>query len=134
MLLALLGIAITAVTAGCHSAPVLEPPRLPSISGTITLEGATTLPGNAVLAVRLVDLERHDASRVVIEQIVSRPDNFPYRYRLYYEQSSIDYSRDYGVEAAVTENGRPTWKQAQPNPVLTKGRPEIANIVLQRAQ
>ena len=120
-------------TAGCGSAPgPTEPPRLPSVTGTITLDGATSVPENAVLAVRLVDLQRTGPARVVIEQLVSSPDKFPYHYRLYYHQNSIDYSRDYGVEAVVSVFGRPTWTQADPNPVLTKDRPVVADVLLKR--
>ena len=131
-LLPLFCVAIAAMTAGCHSSPpVLETPHLPSISGTINLNGSTTVPENSVLAIRLVDLGKRDESRVIVEQLVSQPDKFPFRFRLYYEDRSIDYSRDYGVEAAVTQNGRAIWSQPQPNPVLTKNRPQVAEITLQ---
>jgi uncharacterized lipoprotein YbaY len=92
------------------------------------------VPETAVLAVRLVDLARQDTGRVVVEQLVSKPGTFPFRFRLFYNQSTLDFSRDYGIEVLVTENGRVVWKQLHPTPVLTKGRPEVVDIVLQRAQ
>jgi uncharacterized lipoprotein YbaY len=132
---AFLSIALIAMSAGCRSTPKPpEAPRLPSINGNISLDGAGSVPDTVILAVRLVDLGRSDTSRVVVEQLVSKPGAFPQKFRLYYNQPSIDYDRDYGVEALVTENGRPIWRQAQPAPVLTKGRPQVVELVLQRAR
>jgi uncharacterized lipoprotein YbaY len=126
---------LIARSAGCRSTPrAPEAPRLPSINGNISLDGASSVPDTAILAVRLVDLGRSDTSRVVVEQLVSKPGAFPQKFRLYYNQPSIDLDRDYGIEALVTENGRPVWRQAQPAPVLTKGRPQVVELVLQRAR
>ena len=123
------------MTAGCRSTPrTPEAPRLPSISGNITLDGADSVPDTAILAVRLVDLARNDSSRIIVEQLASKPGAFPQKFRLYYNQPSIDYDRDYGIEAIVTENGRPIWRQSQPAPVLTKNRPQVVELVLQRAR
>ena len=132
---ALLSFALIAIAAGCRSTPrPPEAPRLPSISGNISLDGAGTVPDTAVLAVRLVDLARDDSSRIVVEQVVSRPGAFPQKFRIFYNQSSIDPARDYGIEALVTESGRSMWTQSQPAPVLTKGRPQVVDLVLQRAR
>lgn len=133
--IALFSVAMIAMAAGCRSTPTPpEAPRLPSISGTVSLGDTTSVPEPAVLAVRLVDLGRNDPSRVVVEQLVSRPGQFPYRFRVYYDTSTIDFSRDYGIEALVTANGRPLWVQASPAPVLTKGRPQVVDLQLQRAR
>lgn len=133
--IALLSVAMIAMAAGCRSTPKTpEAPRLPSISGTISLGEATSVPETAILAVRLVDLERNDAARVVVEQLVSRPGRFPFRFRIYYNTSTIDFSHDYGIEALVTESGRPVWVPSQPAPVLTKGRPQVVDLQLQRAR
>ncbi|HUG12693.1 MAG TPA: YbaY family lipoprotein [Opitutaceae bacterium] len=132
---AFLSIALIAMSSGCRSTPKApEAPRLPSINGNITLDGANSVPDTAILAVRLVDLGRSETSRVVVEQLVSKPGAFPQKFRLYYNQPSIDLDRDYGIEALVTENGRPIWRQAQPAPVLTKGRAQVVELLLQRAQ
>lgn len=121
--------------AGCRSTPrTPEAPRLPSVSGSVSLESGGTVPDSAILSVRLVDLGRSDTTRIVVEQLVSRPGEFPFKFRIYYNQSSIDLTRDYGIEALVTENGRATWRQPQPAPVLTKGRPQVVDLVLQRAR
>lgn len=131
----LLSIALIAISPGCRSTPKTpEAPRLPSVSGNISLDGADSVPETAILAVRLVDLGRSDTSRIVVEQLVSKPGAFPQKFRLYYNQPSIDYDRDYGIEALVTENGRPLWRQSQPAPVLTKGRAQVVELVLQRAR
>lgn len=132
---AVLSLALIAMPAGCRTTPQApETPRLPSVSGSVSLENGGTVPESAILAVRLVDLGRTDEARIVVEQLVSKPRAFPFRFRIYYEQSSIDLARDYGIEALVTENGRATWRQSQPAPVLTKGRPQVVDLVLQRAR
>jgi len=133
--IALLSVAMIAMAAGCRSSSKTpEAPRLPSINGTISLGVTTSVPETAVLAVRLVDLGRSDSARVVVEQIVSKPGQFPFKFRIYYNTSSIDFSRDYGIEALVTESGRPVWIPSQPAPVLTKGRPQVVDLMLQRAR
>lgn len=132
---AFLGIAIIAMTAGCRSGPAPAPaPKLPSISGTIALEGANSVGDTAILAVRLVDLGREDSSRIIVEQLASKPGAFPQHFRLYYNQATLDFSRNFGIEVVVTENGRNVWEQTQPTPVLTKGRPEVVDITLHRAR
>jgi copper homeostasis protein (lipoprotein) len=132
--IALLSVAMIAM-AGCRSSSKApEAPRLPSISGTISLGETTSVPGTATLAVRLVDLGRNDAARIVVEQVVSQPGEFPYKFRIYYNTSSIDFSRDYGIEASVIQSGRPMWVPSQPAPVLTKGRPQVVDLLLQRAR
>lgn len=83
---------------------------------------------------RLLDLSHGDSHRVVVEQVISNPGSFPYRFRLFYRQSSIDFGSDYGIEARILSNGRPAWTQAAPTPVLTKGRPELVEIVLKSVQ
>ena len=128
-------VAAIAIAAGCGSPPGPDyDTHLPSVTGTITLDGATTVPANSELAVRLVDLSRTDTARVVVEQTISAPEEFPYHYRLYYRPNTIAYAHDYGVEAAVTVNGRAVWTQTDPNPVLTKSRPVVANIVLHQGK
>lgn len=135
MKIALLSAALIVMAAGCRSASnTPEAPRLPSISGTISLGDTTSVPETAVLAVRLVDLGRDDAARVVVEQLVSKPGEFPFRFRIFYNTSSIDFARDYGIEAIVTQSGRPLWIPSQPAPVLTKGRPQVVDLLLQRAR
>jgi len=132
---AILFTVFTALMTGCGGGQkIAPPPRLPNISGSIMLEGGGALPPTALLAVRLIDLSRQDPTRIVVEQLVSKPDAFPYRFRLYYTQSVIDYTGDYGIEVRITDAGRPVWAQAQPTPVLTKGRPEVVDIVLQRVR
>lgn len=125
---------LAALLSGCGGSPRIEPaPRLPSVNGSITLEGGAALAPTAVLTVRLVELARADASRIVVEQIISNPGAFPYHFRLFYREAALDYAADYGIEALVSDGGRTVWVQAQPTPVLTKGRPQVVAIVLQRA-
>lgn len=128
-------IAFGAVAAGCGTAPRAAPsPRLPSVSGSIMLDGAGAFTPTALLTLRLVNLARTgtDASRIVVEQLISKPGVLPYRFRLPYHESAIDFSGDYGVEASVSDGGHIVWEQMQPTPVLTKGRPEVVEIVLRR--
>jgi len=135
MRLSTLAIAIATLACGCRSTPQpAPPPRLPSITGTISLKDAITVPTGAMLAIRLVDTERSGSSRVIVEQLVSRPDAFPFRFRLFYNPSSIDFARDYGVEVSVVESGRTSWRSSEPAPVLTKRRPEVVDMVLTKAE
>lgn len=135
MPLATLAIAIAALVAGCRSTSQPAPtPGLPSITGTISLTGASSVPTGAMLVIRLVDMERSGSSRVIVEQLVSRPDTFPFRFRLFYNPSSIDFARDYGVEVSVVQSGRTLWQSTGPAPVLTKRRPEVVDIVLAKTE
>lgn len=126
---------IAALFAGCGSGPAPDAaPRQPSVTGTISLKGADSVPEGAMLAIRLVDMGRTGSSRVIVEQLVSKPGTFPFRFRLFYNPASIDFARDYGIEVAVVQSGRTLWRDPGPTPVLTKRRPEVVDIALTKPE
>jgi uncharacterized lipoprotein YbaY len=104
--------------------------RRPSVAGTVVAETDVTVPSNAVLEIRLMDITAGAPPTVVTEQVSSNPGPPPYRFRLFYQTAAIESTRDYAVQVRLLVAGRPLLVQPAPAPVLTKGRPVVVEIRL----
>lgn len=132
-LLFLLG-AIVLGVAGCTT-PGGGPTPIPAIVCEIRCsEPKVTLPFGAVLELRLVDYTNHESRPSVLsERIESNPGQPPLRFHLLYNNSAIDPTHDYAVEARILIKGIPSWVQPELAPVITKDNPVSVAIVLQPA-
>ena len=124
------------VAGGCRKEePIVESPvptRDPVVSGTVAYRERSALPPDAVVIVRLVDVSRADAAAVVLgeQRIEAAGRQVPFAFAVPYDPSRIEASHEYAVQARIELGGRLLFISDQRHPVLTRGAPASANIVV----
>jgi putative lipoprotein len=105
-----------------------------TITGTVTYLQRMALPTNAVILVQLLDVSLADApSKVVAEQSISLGQRqVPIPFTLNYDASKIDEKHSYSLSAKITVDGVLRFTSDQSYPVLTRGTPSKADIVLKQ--
>jgi putative lipoprotein len=90
------------------------------------------MPPGYVLRVELRDISRQDVASEEIAAVEMRPRHQPpVRYSLAYDPARIDPSHMYAVSARILVGGRLAFISTRINPVITQGRPNVADIVLE---
>jgi putative lipoprotein len=103
-----------------------------NVTGAVTYRERIALPPGYVLRVALQDISRQDAPAEEIASVEMRPARqVPIRYALRYDQKRIDPSHTYSVSARILIDGRLAFISTRINPVITRGAPNKADILLQ---
>ncbi len=93
------------------------------LTGTIAAAQAITLPANAQIVVKLLDVSRIDApSQVVAEQTIDADSRqLPIAFTLNYDKTQIDATHYYMLLATISVNGELGWLNPQAVWALTYG-------------
>lgn len=108
--------------------PATTTPAEGTITGTISYPGET-LPSNAVLTVRLLQVGGFGASNAAEPQTIQPTPSGPMSFAISYDPTQIDPAIDYALEAQMTIDGLVLYEHKQVA-VLTKGAPSTAEITL----
>jgi len=121
------------VLAGC--APTAVEPEMAELSGEALYLERIAAPPNARLEVVLEDISRPGlpAERLG-ETILEDAGQPPYRFTIEYDPTRIDPLHTYRVAARLYEGDDLLFITDQVHPVLTRGAPSSATLVLRRVQ
>jgi len=104
------------------------------LTGTITYIQRIALPRDATVVVTLVDLSGGSASKAVIaERQFEAARQVPISFELPYDSSRIVGGHLYGVWAQIMVDGALWFINEQPEPVLTRGNPDTAQVLVRPA-
>ncbi len=122
---------VGAVLAGCSHGPKTAKPAGPGIGGTVIYITNAKLPDDATVELKLVELDREGrVDRVVATESYPRPASVPMEYWLPYQPGLISQRQAYGIEGVILSGGKTLFATPRPVPVLTKGNPTRAEIVV----
>ena len=107
-----------------------------TITGTVAYRERIALPPDAAIDVRLEDTSLQDApAKLVGESIfAAEGKQVPISFQLSYNPADINPAHTYQLRANITVNGATTFASTTAYPVITRGAPMQANIMLQRVQ
>lgn len=118
------------------TAPTPSPTPTPEakVTGTVTYLEKIALPAGAVVGVNLLDVSKQDAPAVTIgEQVITTSGNqVPFPFEIKYNPTTIDPRYNYAVRASITVDGKLWFISDTTYPVITRGNPSTAEIVLKR--
>jgi uncharacterized lipoprotein YbaY/heat shock protein HslJ len=105
----------------------------PTVSGTVTYRQRSALPPNARLRVQLLDVSRADAPATVIgeQSYVTNGQQVPLPYAIGYDPAQIEERFTYVVRAEIFIDDRLAFTSTTTIPVLTRGNPSVAEIVVE---
>ena len=98
---------------------------------TVTYRERIALPPNAVLEVELLDTSRADATSVRLSLQRFRLTGVPRTVEIAYDADLIDKRFTYTVAAKIISEGRVLFRSTTATPVLTRGAPNSAELVLE---
>lgn len=127
----LLIIAACSVTGG-ESSSTLDT-KLAIVTGTVTYRERIALPPDAVVEVQLLDVSLMDvAATLIAEQTITPQHQVPIAFELSYNPADIDERMSYAVRATVRIGANAMFITNRSYPVLTRGNPNHADLVLTR--
>ncbi len=92
------------------------------VSGILTYPEGAKMPRNAIVSVRIVDVNTQNASRVVIAQTTGPlPRALPTSFDVIVGVGRINGDHNYVLQAVITSKDRTIWRNAYTNPVITSG-------------
>jgi uncharacterized lipoprotein YbaY len=102
------------------------------VTGTVTYRQRIALPPNAVVEVKLLDVSRQDAPAVTIAQqnITVGNRQVPIPFTLTYNPARINPRHTYTIQARILINGRPRFRNTSAYRVITQGRPNTVEVVV----
>jgi putative lipoprotein len=98
---------------------------------TVTYRERIALPPNAILEVELLDTSRADAPSVRLSLQRFRLTGVPRTVEIAYDTDLIDERFTYTVAAKIISEGRVIFRSTMATPVLTRGAPNSAELVLE---
>jgi len=103
-----------------------------TVTGTVTYLQRITLPPEAEVYVALQDISTPDrpARTVARQTIATRGKQVPIPFALECDLDLIDEARAYSLHAEIRVGGKRQYVSAQSYPVLTRGAPTQADIVV----
>lgn len=134
---AVLAIAL-ALPGGIHATEkTTTPPRVAAIpatlTGTLTYREQFALPAGSEAHIQLLDISRADApSTVIAEQKLAIGGQVPIHFRLDYDAADLHPKNAYAVGARITQGGKLLFISDTTTPVITRGNPLEADLVLKR--
>jgi putative lipoprotein len=103
------------------------------ISGNIFHRERIALPPGFVVKAQLLDVSRQDAPADEIGSVVLTPDHqVPVAYEIAFDPARIDPAHIYSVRAEIRVDGRLMFASGEHHPVITRGAPLRADILVQR--
>jgi putative lipoprotein len=92
------------------------------------------LTPEAVVEVQLLDVSLADAAaRLIAEQTIKPEHQVPIPFELSYDPADIDDRMSYAVRATIHSGGKTLFITDRSYPVLTRGHPARADLVLVRS-
>ncbi|MBI5576030.1 MAG: YbaY family lipoprotein [Deltaproteobacteria bacterium] len=106
----------------------------PIVSGTVNCRERADLPRTAMVHVELIDLSQKDPTKALLgeESIWPAGIKLPVTFRIPYDPSRIDPSHIYVLRARITDGEKTLFVSSSMSYVLTRGAPNIADIVVVR--
>jgi uncharacterized lipoprotein YbaY len=102
------------------------------VTGTIAFQSGVDLPAGALLRVSLQNLSHpNDPAGTMAERAIACCDRLPIRFDLEYDPLLIDDKDDYAVFATVREGAELLYSAPVPVRVITRGRPEHVDLVVE---
>lgn len=120
----------TLVLFGCASNTMSS--ELSKVTGTLTYPQPTVLPPDAVAYISLVDVSpRQDSSAdIVARQTIKNPGRAPIPFELTYNPTRISKNHLYVIQAHITAKDGLRLINTSPHPVITRGNPSTADVVV----
>lgn len=105
------------------------------VTGTVSYLQRMALPSSAVIQVQLLDVSLADApAKVVAEQKLTLGERqVPVPFTLTFDSAKIDQKHAYSVSAKISVDGVLRFISDQSYPVLTRGNPSHAELILKQA-
>lgn len=101
------------------------------VTGSVTYRERIALPPGYVLRVELLDVSRQDVAAERIAVVEMRPRRqVRIGYSLSYDPRRIVPSHTFSVSARIFIDGRLVFISDRINGIITRGRPNVADIVL----
>ena len=98
---------------------------------TVTYRERIALPPDAILEVELLDTSRADAPSVRISSQSFKLTSVPRTVEIAYDTDLIEERLTYTVAAKIISDGNVLFRSTTATPVLTRGAPKSAEIVLE---
>lgn len=119
------------LVAGCgHSGKAVRH-NGPGIGGTVIYLTNAKLPESSTVEVRLIRLDRDgNVDRVVASETFPKPQSMPMEFWLPYQPGLIETRQAYAMDAKIVLGERTLFTSPRPVPVLTRGNPTSAEIVV----
>ncbi len=117
--------------------PVRMVPSKPAkLTGAVAYRERMSLPKDATITVRLLDVSKADAPAAVLaNQVIVPETQVPVEFSLEYESAEVEARASYAVDAAVQVGDRLLFRSTEYYPVLTHGGPtENVEIELERVR
>ena len=112
----------------------LDPHNEGTIDGSVTYLQRIALPRGAIVVVELFELSADGGNGTLVARHSFRAESqVPIRFQLGYDRSRISAARTYGVQVRILVDGALWFVNRQPEPVLTRGNPSSAQIIVQPA-
>jgi len=107
-----------------------------TITGTVAYRERIALPPDAAVDIRLEDTSLQDAPAKLMGESVfaAAGQQVPIAFQLSYNPADINPAHTYQLRANITVNGTKTFTSTAAYPVITRGAPMQANIMLQQVQ
>jgi putative lipoprotein len=103
------------------------------VKGAISYRERIALPPGFVVKVALLDVSRQDAPAETIGSVELTPAHqVPISFEIAFDEARIDPRHSYSVRGQIFVNGRLWFTTTRNYPVLTRGAPREADLVLQR--
>lgn len=114
--------------------PAPSEPATPAaaiVTGTVTYREKIALSPDAVVEVKLLDVSRAGAPALTIgEQVIVNPGQVPISFEIEYDPADIDDRFVYAVQVRILEGDRLAFINDTTYPVITRGSPNQADLVL----
>ena len=107
-----------------------------AITGTVAYRERVALPPDAAIDVRLEDTSLPGAPAKLIGESIfaAAGQQVPIPFQLSYNPADINPAHTYQLRANISSNGTMTFTSTTSYPVITRGAPMQANIMLQQVQ
>jgi putative lipoprotein len=103
------------------------------VTGAVSYRERIALPPGFVVKVALLDVSRQDGPAETIGEVELTPARqVPIPYEIAFDEDRIDPRRGYAVRGQIFVSGQLWFTTAQVYPVLTRGAPREADLMLQR--
>lgn len=131
LLLFVPAILVLTVAACIRRAP--PPGHDEAVTGTVTYRERLALPPGALLRVQLLDIDAPDVPDFIVAAS-ERPieGQVPLEFSVVYDPHALHEDVQYGVAAEILLEEKTWFETPEPVPVLTKGHPARADLVLRR--
>ena len=116
---------------GCATSTPVE--KMERLTGTVTYLQRIAMPPDAVVEVKLVEVQQ-GANKTIVEKRITNPSAVPVSFTLVYDPRAVHPGRQYVVQARILANGKPWYVTQTVNHQMSGGRIAHADVILQPAR